>query len=213
MAIYLDLEVCDWFQDEAIAALPRWKQHAALRFGLATTCIDNGTDTDGQQDAGWQTWRGGDLFYLWRELTTMPGPIVTWNGDEFDIPYLIVQAVRGGLTTDPWSELPDSLDLMALIRRESKRLEGKERWYKLEVIALVNLGRGKISHGDEAAAWLRSGDPELIQRAADYCRDDVQLVMDLHARLLSGEPLICPARPERREYRELRIYLPKEQHP
>lgn len=209
MTIYLDVEVMDWFQDLEIAKLPRWKQHAALRFGLATTYIDNGRDAQGQEDSGWSTWGSADLAYLWRELTTSTGPIIGWNSDEFDIPYLIVQAVRGSLTTNPWSELPDSLDLMALIRRESKRLDGKERWYKLDTIAYANLGRGKISHGDEAAAWLRSGDPELIRKAADYCRDDVQLVLDLHQKLLSGEPLICPARPERREYQELRISLPR----
>lgn len=207
MTTYLDIEILDWFQDPAIAALPRWRQHAALRFGLATTYIDNGVDARGQEDCGWQTWWPDDIKQLWLSIVRASGPIVTWNGDEFDIPYLIVQAVRAGITTDPWRDLPESLDLMALIRHESKRLSGKERWYKLEVIAQANLGRGKIGHGDEAAAWLRSGDPELIQRAADYCRDDVQLLIDLYARLRSGEPLICPARPDRREYDELRIFL------
>jgi hypothetical protein len=211
VTIYLDLETLDFFNDPAIAPLPRWRQHAALRFGLATTYVDNGRDAQGQEDAGWATWWPDRIKALWLHVCQSSGPIVTWNGDEFDIPYLIVQAVRTGITTDPWQQLPESLDLMALIRRESKRLEGKERWYKLDVIAYHNLGRSKISSGDEAAAWLRSGDPELIQKAADYCRDDVQLIIDLHQRLLAGEPLICPARPDRREYTELKIVLPREE--
>ncbi len=202
MTIYLDIEILDWFQDPEIAKLPRWRQHAALRFGLATTYDENN---------GWLTWWPDQIKDLWLRICTTPGPIVTWNGDEFDIPYLIVQAVREGITTDPWQQLPPSFDLMALIRRESKRMDVKERWYKLEAIAYANLGRGKIGHGDEAAAWLRSGDPALIAQAADYCRDDVQLVKELHERLLSGLSLICPARPERREYQELRVTLPEQE--
>jgi hypothetical protein len=200
VTIYLDVEVLDFFNDPEIAPLPRWRQHAALRFGLATT-YDSAN--------GFTTYWPDDIGALWHALCTIPGPIVTWNGDAFDIPYLIVQAVRMGITRDPWQELPDSLDLMALIQRESKRMSGKERWYKLDVIAYANLGRSKIGHGDEAAAWLRSGDPELIQQAAAYCQDDVQLVRDLHAQLLAGSPLICPSRPDRREYEELRIGLPQ----
>jgi hypothetical protein len=211
MTIYLDIEILDWFQDPEIAKLPRWRQHAALRFGLATTYIDNGRDAQGQEDIGWTTWWPDSIKALWLDICRSSGPLVTWNGDEFDIPYLIVQAVREGITTDPWQQLPESLDLMSLIRRESKRMEGKERWYKLEAIAYANLGRGKIGHGDEAAAWLRSGDPALIAQAADYCRDDVQIVKELHERLLSGLPLICPARPERREYQELRVMLPSQE--
>jgi len=200
MTIYLDVEILDWFGDPEIARLEKWRQHAALRFGLATTYDEN---------SGFLTWWPDQIDDLWTRICTTPGPIVSWNGDEFDIPYLIVQAVRGGFTTNPWAELTSSLDLMTLIRRESKRSTGKERWYKLEVITQANLGRGKIGHGDEAAAWLRSGDPAQIQQAANYCQDDVQLVRDLHERMLAGEPLVCPARPDRREYEELRIGLPE----
>lgn len=201
MTLYLDVEILDWFQDENIAKLEKWRQHAALRFGLATTYVD-------EFEAGFATWMPNDLGALWRLLMISAGPIVTWNGDEFDIPYLLVHGTIGGFTSnDPWADLPRSLDLMTLIRRESKRIDGKERWYKLDVIAQANLGRGKIAHGDEAAEWLRSGDPDLIQKAAEYCKDDVQLVRELHQLLLNGTGLICPARPDRREYKELHIWL------
>jgi hypothetical protein len=199
--IYLDLEVLDCFQDPHIAKLPRFRQLAAMRFGLATTYAE---------PLGMVTWWPEQIGDLWERLTSC-SRIVGWNSDEFDIPYLIVQAVRLRLTHDPWGELPPTLDLMDLIKRETKRLDGKERWYKLDVIAWHNLGRNKISSGDEAAAWLRSGERALIQKAADYCKDDVQLVIDLHRKLLAGEPLICPARPDRREYQEVRVYLLQEQ--
>jgi hypothetical protein len=198
MTVYLDVEILDWFQDESIVKLEKWRQHAALRFGLATTY---------HEDDGYRTWWPDEIEGLYLYLVGAAGPLVTWNGDEFDLPYLIVQSIRAGATTDPWKELPESLDLMTLIRKESKRLEGKERWYKLDVIAQANLGRGKIGHGDEAAAWLRSDDPELIQRAAEYCQDDVQLVKELHAMLLAGQPLLCPKRPERREYSDMMVFL------
>jgi len=200
MTVYLDVEILDWFQDPAIVKLEKWRQHAALRFGLATTYSDEFEE--------FVTWMPDELGGLWRNLTLSVGPIVTWNGDEFDIPYLITQAMIAGFTTNnPWKELPQSLDLMALIRRESKRMTGKERWYKLDVIAQTNLGRGKIGHGDEAAAWLRSGDPELIRQAAEYCQDDVRILIELYEMLLSGKPLVCPSRPDRREFDILRIGL------
>lgn len=208
MATYLDIEILDWFSDPQIANLPRWRQHAALRFGLATTYGYSSSRDSDQVEYAFQTWHSSSIGQLYGYLASCEAPIVTWNGDEFDLPYLITLAIRAGVTTNPWHELPESLDLMSLIRRESKRLDGKERWYKLEVIAQANLGRGKIGHGDECAAWLRSGDPELIQKAAEYCQDDVQLVKELHELLLSGLPLICPARPDRREYKPLMIHLP-----
>jgi RNase_H superfamily len=195
--IYLDLETLDFFSDPTIAALPRFRQLAALRFGLATTF---------DAERGCITWWPHQLADLWDALCTSE-QIVTWNGDEFDLPYLIIQVVRAELTTDPWAELPASLDLMDLVKREAKRQTGKERWYKLDTIAQANLGRSKIGHGDEAAAWLRSGDDVLVDQAAAYCRDDVQIVVDLHQQLLDGKPLVCPARPDRREYNELIVSL------
>jgi hypothetical protein len=198
MTIYLDIEILDWFSDPEIVKLEKWRQHASLRFGLATTH----TESD-----GFQVWWPDQVAALYHYIRGADGPLVTWNGDEFDLPYLIVQAIKAGATIDPWTELPGSLDLMSLIRQQSKRIDGKERWYKLDVIAQSNLGRGKIGHGDEAAEWLRSGDAELVRRAAEYCQDDVQLVMDLHAKLIAGESLICPARPDLREFRELHIKL------
>jgi len=199
MTVYFDVEILDWFQDEHITKLEQWRQHAALRFGLATTYAD---------DHGFSTWMPAEIGALWRYLCISPGPIVTWNGDQFDLPYILTQATIAGFTTNnPWSELPGSLDLMTQIRKYTKRIDGKERWYKLDVVALANLGREKIAHGDQAAEWLRSGDPALIEKAAEYCRDDVQIVKFLHDRLTRGEGLILPARPERREFRELRITL------
>ena len=113
--IYLDIEILDWFGDPEIAKLEKWRQHAHLRFGLATTYSAR---------EGFRTWWPDEIAPLYARMCEQPGPIVTWNGDSFDIPYMIVQAVRAGATIDPWELLPPSLDLMALIMRESKRLTG-----------------------------------------------------------------------------------------
>lgn len=94
---------------------------------------------------------------------------------------------------------------MAWIIKETKALDGKGRWYKLDTIADVNLGRNKIADGKQAAAWLASSDPDGRARALQYCCDDVEILRELHERLAGGGQLICPARPDRREYRELAL--------
>lgn len=206
MPTFLDIEILDWFSDPAIASLEPWRQHRMMRFGLATTygLLSDRNFNEGER--GFITWEEHEIASLYNYIVGTGETIVTWNGDMFDIPYLITHATRLGVTNDAWGELPPSLDLMMLIRRATKLMEAKERWYKLEVITMANLGRGKISHGDEAALWLRSGDPELIQKAAEYCQDDVQLIMDLYALLERGLPLNCPKRPDRREYNDVWVF-------
>jgi hypothetical protein len=197
--IFLDIETTAWFDAPEIATMARWQQIAWLGWGLAVTW---------DADCGWREWASETTPALWEELTDLGVQVVTWNGDEFDLPRVAVEARRH--SDDPlMPELVplDSLDLMAWIIAETKRLDGKGRWYKLDLIAQANLGRGKIADGKQAAIWLAGGSAEERAQAAQYCRDDVQLLIDLHARLVAGEPLICPARPERREYRELRLTL------
>lgn len=197
--IYLDLETLDWFQDPAIAVLPRWQQLAAVRFGIAVTW-DEGN--------GFRTWLPEQLADLWRELIALQ-PAVGWNIDEFDLPKLAIDALRTGASRDPWTEIGGTIDLMTLIRKEAKRLEDKERWYKLATIAEANLGRSKTGSGEQAVVWLRSGDRDQFFQAISYCHEDVQLVRDLHGLLLNGVGLICPPRPDRAETTTLTIHLPK----
>ena len=70
-------------------------------------------------------------------------------------------------------------------------------------VAVANLGRGKLADGQRAAEWLRSGDPELVRKAMEYCRHDVLLTVGLHSILLRGDPLILPPRAARQELNEI----------
>jgi hypothetical protein len=196
--VYLDIETTLWFDAPELAGVPRWQQLARLPWGLVVTWDELG---------GWREWEAAHAPGLWSLLTGGDRQIITWNGDEFDIPYVAVQARIRGYPNPPELEPVSSFDLMAWITRETKRLDGKGRWYKLDTIAAVNLGRGKIADGKQAAVWLQSGDPAERAQALQYCRDDVQILRDLHERLLGGGRIICPARPDRREYRELALSL------
>jgi len=177
MLIYLDIETTSFFSDPEIARLPRAQQIPALaaHFGVAVTwdAVD-----------GWRTWYAGDVTDLWEALRG--NQIAGWNVIHFDVP-LIQQAASLAGAPDPGLDPWTALDLFAEIRTRTSR------WYKLEEIAQANLGRGKSGDGQQAAEWLRSGDLALTIRAADYCRLDVQLVIDLHA-LARTVGLLLPAR-------------------
>lgn len=165
MLIYLDIETTKFFQDADIAKLPRAQQIPALAksFGVAVTW-----DTGNR----YHTWWPEHCIWLWETLRGHQ--IAGWNVIHFDVPLVQQAAALAGASDpalDPWT----ALDLFADIRTRTSR------WYKLEEIAQVNLGHGKSGDGQQAAEWLRSGDRALMQRAADYCRLDVQLTMDLHS--------------------------------
>jgi hypothetical protein len=184
--IYLDIETLDFFQDPHIAALPRARQLAAIRFGLAVT-YDTGNGV-------WNHWFAGDLAGLWEQLAGAE-QVIGWNIVSFDLPVIGANLARSGRIIQTGS-LP-CCDLFDLIRRDTGR------WYKLDVVAEANLGRRKLSHGQQAVEWLRAGDAESLRLAAEYCQEDVQIVMDLHNLLAAGKPLRLPARRERREHNEL----------
>jgi DEAD/DEAH box helicase domain-containing protein len=188
--IYLDIETLDFFQDPHIAALPRARQLAAIRFGLAVTY-------DARSGA-WNHWFADDLAGLWDHLAGAE-QIVGWNIISFDIPVIGANLARSGRTIQTGD--PPCCDLFDLIRRDTGR------WYKLDVIAETNLGRQKLAHGQQAVEWLRAGDTESLRLAAEYCQEDVQIVMDLHAILEQGMPLRLPARRERRERHDVRWWL------
>lgn len=120
---------------------------------------------------GWREWWPNDMAALWDALRGQR--IVGWNVIGFDVP-VIQQAVRNLGAPDPALDAWFALDLLAEIR------DATGRWYKLEEVAHANLGRGKSGDGQQAAEWLRSGDPALVGRAVGYCMLDVQLVIDLH---------------------------------
>lgn len=183
--LYLDIETLDFFSDPAIARLPRPVQLRAMRFGLATLYDDQappGTawsqwwPADTAYPLGRVAWEGGaiepaTMGDLWKYLINQV--IVGWNIFDFDIAYLMLHVnAEGDYDGDPWLDPMTLIDLMACLKRATKPF-GKERWYKLQDISVPNLGYGKVSDGQQAAEWLRSGDPRQIAQAAAYCREDV----------------------------------------
>jgi hypothetical protein len=209
--IALDIETLDFFSDDRIKRLPRPIQLLAMRFGCAYTLdMDTGAWTGyWPEDPGLPTEQDvvsgpTALPCLWQHLINQT--IVGWNLFEFDIPYLMLHLNRHcDNDGDPWLDPMRIIDLMAVLKTASKPF-GKERWYKLDVIAATNLGRGKLGNGQQAATWLQSGDPALLRQAAAYCREDVQLTADLF-QTAQTTGLLCPARPERSEVGDLRVWL------
>lgn len=189
--IYLDIETLDFFQDAHIAALPRDQQLAAIRFGLAVTYRTN-LDR-------WQEWHIDHAVNLCDLLGWCDLPIVGWNIIDFDLPVIRCNVRRAGY--EPGEIKQTVVDLFALIRQATGR------WYKLDLVAEANLGRQKLSHGQQATEWLRAGDPDSLRLAAEYCREDVQIVVDLHAKLLTGQPLRLPPRAQRNEINEILWWL------
>lgn len=186
--VFFDIETRDFFDDPQIAVLSRPLQLQALRFGIAVT-YDDAADE-------WREWMPDDLPALWAYLVNKD--VCGWNIVAFDMAVIAYNLSR--LHNYPAADLDPMgaiFDLFHDIRWDTNR------WYKLDVIAERNLGRGKIAHGQQAAEWLRSDDPKLWRKAMVYCWDDVQLVVDLWRKLERGERLLLPPRPERNETVEI----------
>jgi RNase_H superfamily len=188
---YWDIETLDFFQDPHIKSLPRSEQLQAIRFGIGVVLWPGGMINYGQAECA----------LLYENLCWAGCKLVGWNTVGFDWPIVLASSARRGVTLlEIEHATVEHVDLFAAIRQATGR------WYKLDVVAAANLDRQKLGHGLQATEWLRSGDPEQIRKAFEYCQADVQLVADLHAILLSGQPLSLPPRPERGELNEIRIW-------
>lgn len=142
----------------------------------------------------WQIFHAPDIVHLYHYLCLTGEPLIGWNITSFDWPIILNSTRQAGhhpLEIELESVI--IVDLFDMIRTTTGR------WYSLEAVAQANLGRGKLATGQQATDWLRSADPAHLDQAVNYCRADVQLVIDLHAKLLSGDYLILPPRPERQE--------------
>lgn len=188
MTIYLDIETTTFFQDPEIKELPRADQLKAMRFGCAVT-YNAAADE-------WLEWDSAADLYCY--IVGSPTMLLGWNIADFDWP-VIRSNVQPAILSD--ESRIEQIDLFAEIRRTTGR------WYKLEDVCQATLGRGKLADGQKAAEWLRSGDPDLVRKALDYCRHDVELTVSLHSRLLGGDPLILPPRAARQELNEIRWWL------
>jgi hypothetical protein len=185
--LYFDIETLDW--------IPPDRDLSKIRFGIAVT-HDTHAHANGHRRT-WLTWGPSQAADLARHiLYTDAEKIVGWNIVDFDLRVLEhntgweMGMIRGRV-----------FDLMREIRNDT------DRWYKLDVIAAANLERSKIGHGDLAVQWLNSGDRRQIAQAVKYCRDDVELVIQLYKKIQRGEPLLLPARPSRREWNDY-LWLP-----
>lgn len=196
MPIFLDIETTTWFDQPEIKAMPRDQQIKAMRFGCAVTCT---VATDGAEL--WREWTADQIAELYNYLCWANQPICGWNSLAFDWPVIINSAERSGVRLlEIEHETVKHIDIFDFIKQKTGR------WYNLESVAQHNLGRGKLADGQKAAEWLRSGDPDLVAKALEYCRHDVHLTMDLAAILKRGEPLRLPPRAQRQELNEVLIW-------
>jgi hypothetical protein len=156
--IFLDIETLDFFGDQHLVAMPREAQLLAIRFGFARTY---------DIVEGWRTWTSGMIEDLWARLTTPGTVVVGYNINGFDLPILFRLLPQG--TPPAW---PHTIDLFDEIKAATGR------WVKLDDVAKRTLGRGKTADGKQAAQWLRDGE---IEKAVDYCTEDVQIVRELFA--------------------------------
>lgn len=199
MTVFLDIETTTWFDQDHIKALPRDQQIKAMRFGCAVTCFVN--DEVASDEPVWQEWTANQIDALYHYLCWANQQICGWNSLAFDWPVIINNAERAGVQLlEIEHETVRHADLFDFIKEKTGR------WYSLETVAQANLGRGKLADGQKAAEWLRSGEPDLVAKALEYCRYDVQLTMDLAAILKRGEPLRLLPRAQRQELNEVLIW-------
>jgi len=118
-----------------------------------------------------RTWYEDDAARLVAELTRFE-KILTFNGNRFDFKVLS----RYG----PTKELKKkSIDLHAFVYSSIRKR------IPLDSLAEANLGNNsrKSMTGVEAVQLWRSGDPEKRQMVVEYCRKDVEILINLHLKL------------------------------
>jgi DEAD/DEAH box helicase domain-containing protein len=117
------------------------------------------------------TWSEADGFRRWREDEAQQlisylqahDRVISFNGDGFDSKVL-------SLYGDISQIKRKSLDLATSLKRNlGHRI-------RLDAIAQPTLGKGKTANGLTALRWWKEGKVEMI---ADYCQQDVQVLVDL----------------------------------
>lgn len=129
-------------------------------FGLAVAVTWN-------EPAIFREWYEGDAAALIAELGRFDR-VVTFNGIRFDLEVL---AAYGEV-------LPLRNRSLDILKDLERRLGFRP---KLQEVARATLGKGKTGSGPDAVAWWRSGDPALRRRVVDYCRMDVEILVELVA--------------------------------
>ena len=150
--------------------------------GMEIACIGAMT-TDGGVPQLWSY----DLAGFWEEVTKYTH-VVTFNGDQFDIPLL--QSKR-------LFPLVPSYDILAELWKAAglDPMDFQPRshgGFGLERIARDNLGVGKILSGAQAPREWQDGHRS---RVYNYCLHDVWLTRELYALIELGVPLVTKVGP------------------
>lgn len=107
------------------------------------------------------------------DLMSEADVIMTWNGDNFDIPHLHREFLEAGMEPPAPSK---NLDLMKIVKREFKFMSNK-----LENISNRLSLEGKIKHsGFDLWTGVMGGDPKAQKKMEVYNKRDVTLLEDVH---------------------------------
>lgn len=125
----------------------------------------------------WEMGREAMFQKIW-ELLDEADVVVSYNGDNFDTPWVNGELMREGMT--PPSPFK-SVDLYKVFKKNARFIS-----HKLDYIAGAILGQKKLPTGGHQL-WVDciNGDPKARKRMATYCKRDVSLL----------EPLLEHARP------------------
>jgi DNA polymerase elongation subunit (family B) len=120
--------------------------------------------------------RGKMLGTLYSLLDEADG-LVSWNGKNFDTRKANAEFIKLGW--GPYSEAKE-IDLMRAVKKVASFPS-----FKLEHIAQVLLGKGKVQH-EGFALWIKcmADDPKAWARMGRYNRQDVDLLIELYYYLL-----------------------------
>lgn len=120
--------------------------------------------------------RGKMLGTLYNLLDEADG-LVSWNGKNFDTRKANAEFIKLGW--GPYSEAKE-IDLMRAVKKVASFPSNK-----LEFIAQVLLGKGKVQH-EGFALWIKcmADDPKAWEKMGRYNRQDVDLLIELYEYLL-----------------------------
>ncbi|MEM2878885.1 MAG: ribonuclease H-like domain-containing protein [Candidatus Hadarchaeales archaeon] len=120
------------------------------------------------------------LEWLKRELEGCD-LLVTWNGESFDIPFILSRAVFHGIQMRPLLQV-HSLDLYEWSKSHlllsSHRLEAVARFIGISVM-------GNFHGGDvpTLTKLAEGGDEDARRMIVEHCREDILLLRRVHERL------------------------------
>jgi DEAD/DEAH box helicase domain-containing protein len=138
---------------KSAAEVGGWQNTRLMRISVAVTWSEKD---------GFRRWQEGDASELISYLSAHDH-IISFNGDGFDSKVLSAYGDVAEIGRR-------SLDLATTLKRNlGHRI-------RLESVAQPTLGKGKTANGLTALRWWKEGKIELI---ADYCQQDVQVLVDL----------------------------------